>query len=157
VAALLGLSIALTEPASSRAHTLDNNYIAHGASNTDTQVGATVIALTQETGPQSRSSSQVSRRYISTASWYRHGRITANGERYDPRNLTAAHKTLPFNTLVRLTNPETNSTVVVRINDRGPYIRGREFDLSMRSAQILGFVDKGVTRLIVEVLKENKT
>jgi len=87
------------------------------------------------------------------ASWYRHGRITANGERYDPNGLTVAHKRLPFNTMVRFTNPENGRSVIARVNDRGPYIRGRDFDLSMRSAQLLGFYEKGVVRLEVEIIR----
>lgn len=67
------------------------------------------------------------------ASWYGpgfHGRKTANGERFNTNEMTAAHKTLPFNTLVRVTNLDNGSSVVVRINDRGPYVRGRIIDLS---------------------------
>jgi rare lipoprotein A len=95
----------------------------------------------------------VMRRYQAVASWYRHGKVTANGERFDPNGLTVAHRTLPFNTMVRLTNPETGRTITVRVNDRGPYIRNREFDLSLRSAQLLGFQDRGVVRLNVEIIK----
>ena len=90
-------------------------------------------------------------RYI-IASWYRHGRITANGERYDPNGLTVAHKRLPFNTMIRFTNPENGLSIITRVNDRGPYIRGRDFDLSARSAQLLGFYEKGVARLDMEII-----
>ena len=90
-------------------------------------------------------------RYI-TASWYRHGRITANGESFDPNGLTVAHKKLPFNTMIRFTNPENGLSIIARVNDRGPYIRGRDFDLSFRSAQLLGFVEKGVVRLDMEII-----
>jgi rare lipoprotein A (peptidoglycan hydrolase) len=91
-------------------------------------------------------------RYI-IASWYRHGRITANGERYNPNGLTVAHKSLPFNTMIRFTNPENGISVIVRVNDRGPYIRGRDFDLSVRSAQLLGFYERGVARLDMEIIR----
>src|SRR5688500_10020859 len=67
------------------------------------------------------------------ASWYGpgfHGRLTANGERYDMHALTAAHKTMPFNTRVRVTNQTNGKSVVVRINDRGPYVGKRVIDLS---------------------------
>jgi len=90
-------------------------------------------------------------RYI-IASWYRHGRITANGERYDPNGLTVAHKRLPFNTMIRFTNPENGLSIIARVNARGPYIRGRDFDLSARSAQLLGFYKKGVARLDMEII-----
>lgn len=95
----------------------------------------------------------VVRAYRAHASWYRHGRVTANGERFDPNELTVAHRRLPFNTLVRFTNPETGYTLIARVNDRGPYIQGREFDLTMRSAQLLGFIERGVVRLDVEILR----
>ena len=95
----------------------------------------------------------VVRSYNATASWYKHGRVTANGESFIPANLTVAHKRLPFNTLIRFTNPENGQSVIARVNDRGPYIRGREFDLSHGCAIILGIAEKGVARLIVEVLE----
>lgn len=95
----------------------------------------------------------VIRTYTAVTSWYRHGRVTANGERYNPLGLTVAHKRLPFGTMVRFTNPETGDIVIARVNDRGPYIRGREFDLSLGSARALNMVDKGVMRLRVEILR----
>lgn len=95
----------------------------------------------------------VIRTYTARASWYRHGRITANGERYNPLGLTVAHKRLPFGTMIRFTNPETGDSIVARVNDRGPYIRGREYDLSLGSARALNIVDVGVVRLRVEILR----
>lgn len=93
------------------------------------------------------------RRYNARASWYRHGKVTANGERYDPLGLTVAHKTLPFGTIVRFTNPDNGQSVTARVNDRGPYIRGREFDLSLGSARVLGIEQRGVMDLQVEILR----
>ena len=90
------------------------------------------------------------------ASWYGprfHGRQTANGEIYDQMGYTAAHKSLPFGTLLKLTNPKTNKSVVVRINDRGPYIPGRQIDLSKKVAMELGTFQKGVVKLKVEQIK----
>jgi rare lipoprotein A (peptidoglycan hydrolase) len=87
------------------------------------------------------------------ASWYGprfHGRLTANGEIYDQMAYTAAHKSLPFGTLLRLTNEKNNKSVVVRINDRGPYIPGRQIDLSKQVAMDLGTYNKGVVKLKVE-------
>ena len=75
------------------------------------------------------------------ASWYGpgfHGKKTANGERFNTHDLTAAHKILPFGTQVRVTNEQTGKSVVVRINDRGPYARGRVIDLSKAAAQAVG-------------------
>ncbi|MCC6549465.1 MAG: septal ring lytic transglycosylase RlpA family protein [Ignavibacteriaceae bacterium] len=87
------------------------------------------------------------------ASWYGpgfHGRVTANGETYDQEAFTAAHKKLKFGTLLRLTNPKNGKSVIVRINDRGPYIPGRELDLSKGAARELGLIQKGVARIQVE-------
>lgn len=73
-----------------------------------------------------------------TASWYGSGHRTANGERFNPNGLTAAHRTLPFGTRVQVQNPRTGRSIIVRINDRGPFIRGRIIDLSRGSARALG-------------------
>jgi rare lipoprotein A len=81
-----------------------------------------------------------------------HGRRTASGERYDRTALTAAHKTLPLGTEVRVTRVKTGDSVVVRINDRGPFIKGRIIDLSRRAARELGMVNKGVDKVRVEVI-----
>ena len=75
------------------------------------------------------------------ASWYGpgfHGRKTASGERFNPHAMTAAHRTLPFGTKVRVVNERTGRSVVVRINDRGPYAHGRVIDLSRAAAQMIG-------------------
>ena len=82
-------------------------------------------------------------------------RRTASGERFDPSQLTAAHRTLPFGTRVRVTNLENGRRVVVRINDRGPYARGRVLDLSRAAARKLGFVNDGVTRVRLEILRDH--
>ena len=87
------------------------------------------------------------------ASWYGprfHGRLTANGEIYDQNALTAAHKSFKFGTLLRITNPRTNISVIVRINDRGPYIPGRQIDLSKAAAEKLDVINNGVQKLKVE-------
>ena len=77
------------------------------------------------------------------------GRPTASGEPYDPDDLTAASKTLPIGSKVQVTNPTTGKSVTVRINDRGPHIRGRSLDLSERAAEELGITERGVARLKV--------
>ncbi|MBX9685190.1 MAG: septal ring lytic transglycosylase RlpA family protein [Candidatus Obscuribacterales bacterium] len=87
-----------------------------------------------------------------TASWYHEGRKTANGERYRPDGLTAAHKTLPFGTMLEVKNLENNKTVVVRVNDRGPYIRGRGIDMSRGAARELGMLDSGVAPVEYRIL-----
>ncbi|RJP19590.1 MAG: septal ring lytic transglycosylase RlpA family protein [Candidatus Abyssobacteria bacterium SURF_5] len=88
------------------------------------------------------------------ASWYGprfHGRTTANGERYDMFAYTAAHRTLPFGTSIRVTNVRNGRQTVIRINDRGPFIDGREIDLSYRAAQVLDMVDTGLEQVRLEI------
>ena len=89
------------------------------------------------------------------ASWYGrpfHGQATANGERYDMYAMTAAHKTLPMPTHVRVTNLENGRSMVLRLNDRGPFVNGRIIDVSYRSAQLLGFAERGIARVRVEAV-----
>lgn len=89
------------------------------------------------------------------ASWYGPGfagRLTANGERFDPSALTCAHRTLPFGTRLEVTNLENGRTVVVRVNDRGPYAHGRLIDLSAEAARRLGMRASGTARVRVTVL-----
>ncbi len=90
---------------------------------------------------------------IMTASWYGprfDGKITANGEVYDQFAFTAAHKELKFGTLLKLTNLRNEKSIIVRINDRGPYVSGRQLDLSKAAALSLGMVKRGVVKLKVE-------
>jgi len=90
------------------------------------------------------------------ASWYGpgfHGRKTANGERYNQNDLTAAHKKLPFGTKVRVTNLNNNKSVIVRINDRGPYVRGRIIDVSKEAAKELAMLGSGTAPVRVETLE----
>jgi rare lipoprotein A len=80
------------------------------------------------------------------------GPLTANGERYNSGGLTAAHRTLPFGTRVRVTSPRTGRSVVVRINDRGPFIGGRIIDLSVGAARAIGLTSSGVGTVRMDVL-----
>lgn len=89
------------------------------------------------------------------ASWYGpkfHGKPTASGERFDRKGLTAAHRDLPFGTRVRVTNTRNGQAIVVRINDRGPYSRGRIIDLSEGAARKIGMMRAGTARVLVEIL-----
>ena len=86
------------------------------------------------------------------ASFYAEGQMTSNGETFDPEALTAAHKTLAFNTKVRVTNPANGKSVVVRINDRGPYIDGRCIDLSRAAFQAIAPLDLGEVEVRYEIL-----
>lgn len=89
------------------------------------------------------------------ASWYGpgyEGNQTANQEIFDPQKLTAAHRKLPFNTRVRVTDLDTDKNVIVRINDRGPYVDGRIIDLSERAAEVLGMKHKGLAKVRLEIV-----
>lgn len=90
------------------------------------------------------------------ASWYgrsHHGRRTANGETFDMNQPSAAHRALPLGTRVKVTNLANNRMIELRINDRGPYSRGRIIDLSYRAALALGFVEAGTTRVLIETIE----
>ena len=94
---------------------------------------------------------------IGVASWYGkkfHGRLTANGETYNMFDMTAAHKALPLPTVVKVTNLDNGQSIVVRVNDRGPFHDDRLIDLSYGAAKALGFADKGVAPVVVEALDE---
>jgi rare lipoprotein A len=96
---------------------------------------------------------------IGIASWYgrgHHGRKTASGERFDMNRMTAAHKSIELGTIVRVTSLETGDTVKVRINDRGPYLRGRIIDLSDKAARRLGIREAGIARVRVEIFASDQ-
>ena len=89
------------------------------------------------------------------ASWYGgkfHGRPTASGEKFDKNGLTAAHRTLPFGTKVRVTNRANGRTVIVRVNDRGPFIHSRIIDLSRAAADRIGMITRGTAPVSLEIL-----
>ncbi|MBX9571744.1 MAG: septal ring lytic transglycosylase RlpA family protein [Candidatus Obscuribacterales bacterium] len=81
-----------------------------------------------------------------------HGRKTANGERYDQWGMTVAHKTLPFGTILEVTNPANGKSVILRVNDRGPFVKGRVLDVSTAAAHKLGMVDVGVTSVDYKII-----
>lgn len=91
------------------------------------------------------------------ASWYGqdfHGLSTANGERYNMETLTAAHRTLPLPSAVRVTNLENGRSIVLRVNDRGPFARGRIIDVSRRAAELLGFQNQGTAKVRVDIMPD---
>ena len=107
--------------------------------------------------PNSIESKQLIAQSVGQASFYGNqpgegGPLTANGERYNPGGYTAAHRTLPFGTRVRVTSPSTGRSVVVRINDRGPFIGGRIIDLSVGAARAIGLTSSGVGTVRMEVV-----
>jgi rare lipoprotein A len=86
-----------------------------------------------------------------------HGRKTASGEPYDHNGLTCAHKDLPFQTILKVTNPKTGQSVTVRVNDRGPFTRGRDLDLSYAAAKEIGMLRAGVIPVEVTIIPEEST
>ena len=96
---------------------------------------------------------------IGKGSWYGkrfQGKRTANGERYNMYSYTAAHRTFPFNSMVKVTNLKNGRSIIVRINDRGPYHRGRIIDLSYLAAKKLGYAKRGVAKLKIKLLYRQK-
>ncbi len=94
---------------------------------------------------------------VGQASWYGmkfQGRPTASGEPFDMNDLTAAHRTLPFGTEIRVINEDNGKSVVVRVNDRGPYVGNRVIDLSRKAAEAIGLRAKGVGRVVLQVLEK---
>lgn len=109
------------------------------------------VAPKQQRGPQYD--------IVGTASWYGgkfNGRRTANGEVYNMNKLTAAHPTLPFDTWVEVTNLQNGRTIALRINDRGPFIKGRVIDVSRRAAKRLGFINDGITRVGIRIRRPSR-
>jgi rare lipoprotein A len=86
------------------------------------------------------------------ASFYTEEQLTANGENFNPNELTAAHPTLPFGTRLRVTNVSTGRSVTVRVNDRGPYVPGRIVDVSYSAAETLGIVGQGIAKVKLDVV-----
>jgi rare lipoprotein A len=122
-------------------------------------VATTIFGCSTQPAPQNQyispapsQSTVPSRGRLEVASWYGPGftgHLTSDGEIYNPRELTAASKTLPLGSRVLVTNPSNGRSVVVRINDRGPYVRGRNLDLSRSAARRIGMIHEGVCRVRV--------
>ena len=91
-------------------------------------------------------------KYQGKASWYKDGKKTAQGKKFDHTKYSVAHRTLPFGTMLRLTNVKNGNTIEAIVNDRGPFVRTRELDVSSSAAQALGFFHSGTAKLIIEVL-----
>jgi rare lipoprotein A len=118
---------------------------------------ASATPSVNSTQPPSILSTQPIAQSVGQASFYGNepgegGPLTANGERYNPGGYTAAHKTLPFGTRVRVTSPNTGRSVVVRINDRGPYAGNRVIDLSVGAARAIGLTNSGVGTVHMQIL-----
>jgi rare lipoprotein A (peptidoglycan hydrolase) len=121
----------------------------------DLLIGAGAIAYRHIVAPSQAAAPAPIKQLAGTASWYgQHwrGRPTASGVRFDPNRLTAAHRTLPLDTRVRVTNLQNARSVTVLINDRGPYVGGRVIDLSRAAAHRLGMVKEGLAPVRIKVL-----
>ena len=126
----------------------------HARTSTSRLVAVAVVSLVIWVHPAR--TEMVQRPVIGHASWYGEEfarRPTASGERYDPTKLTGAHRTLPLGSRVRVTNLLNGRSVMVTINDRGPYMRQREIDLSYGAARVLGMVRRGVARVRIELVE----
>lgn len=125
-----------------------------------TLISAALVALLALAGIDAHAgtrSGQSAASQAGMASYYHdrfHGRRTASGAPYNKHRFSAAHKTLPLGTEVRVTDARSGKSVVVRINDRGPYAKGRVIDLSRAAAREIGLTRKGVTRVRLEILRE---
>jgi rare lipoprotein A len=118
--------------------------------------GVSVPRFTSEPGTAAPVRDAATHQLSGIASYYAdefNGRPTANGEQFDMYALTAAHRTLPFNTIVRVTNTENGLSVEVRINDRGPFKDDRVIDLSLAAAQRIGLISKGTGPVILSIIE----
>ena len=105
--------------------------------------------------PRSKFNSKKTK-YSGVSSWYGpqfHGNLTANGEVFDMYGITAAHKEFPLNTIARVTNLDNNKSIILRINDRGPYVDGRILDCSYGAALKLDFSDQGIANVKIEIIE----
>jgi rare lipoprotein A len=152
VAALsLAAALVLFAAASSTAHVEGNGPVSSG--------GQSLVSTALAT-PNTALAKKPIRSFVCLSSWYGpdfDGQLTANGEIYDMYAQTAAHPTLPLGSVVRVVNLRTRKSAIVRINDRGPYIPGRDLDVSYQVARELGFVRRGTARVRVELLKVPKS
>jgi len=118
-------------------------------------VSALVLAFCMQASVARADSENAGDAKVGTASWYGaefENRPTASGERFDPRGLTGAHRSLPLGSRVRVTNLQNGRSVLVTINDRGPFHGRREIDLSFGAARAIGMVQRGLARVLIEPL-----
>ena len=111
------------------------------------------VARKHDPFPSHKTAEESKVKSYGVASFYSGGAKTANGESFNPNELTAAHRTLPFGTRLRVTNVATGQSVTVRVNDRGPFVPGRIVDISYSAAQTLGIVDRGIAKVKLDVVQ----
>ncbi len=115
-----------------------------------------ILNPSNQTSEQTGEYKFTGRQFRGKASYYAdkfHGRKTSSGELFDNNKMTAAHKTLPFGTIVKVTNLSNNKSVIVKINDRGPFVAGRIIDLSHAAAEAIGMIGAGVVEVLVQVVE----
>ena len=100
------------------------------------------------------SSNSIAEDYYGTSSWYKGDKKTAQGKKFNPNKYSVAHRTLPFGTMLKLTNVKNGNVIQAVVADRGPYIKGRELDVSSSAAQALGFFHSGTAKLLIEILEK---
>jgi len=106
--------------------------------------------------PQKKTKFNFKNKYYGVSSWYGpnfHGKLTANGEVFDMYGVTAAHKDLPLNTVAKITNEDNGKNIILRITDRGPFVKNRILDCSMGAAKKLGFYEQGTANVKIEVIE----
>jgi rare lipoprotein A len=136
------------------------SYITNPIETTEAAQRQSVINVSKHHSRVSKSNLRLNNPKHNTASWYGpgfHGKKTANGERYNMYAMTAAHRTLPLSSYAEVTNLKNNRSVIVRINDRGPYIGNRVIDLSYAAAKELGIHKKGLGAVKITPLAFNQT
>jgi rare lipoprotein A len=102
------------------------------------------------------SSNAIAEDYYGNSSWYTSNKKTAQGKKFDPNKYSVAHRTLPFGTMLKLTNVKNGNTIEAIVSDRGPYVKGRELDVSPAAAQALGFFHSGTAKLLIEILDKKE-
>ena len=111
------------------------------------------VAVAKKHTPFAKNAAETQVASHGLASFYTEGTQTASGERFDTNELTAAHRTLPFGTRLRVTNVATGRSVTVRVNDRGPFVPGRDVDVSYSAAETLGMVSGGIAKVKLDVVQ----
>mgnify|MGYP003963180031 FL=1 len=128
-----------------------------GTPKTSSSKKSKVLSLSKSSSVKGRSKKKSHRKVMNgVSSFYAedfHGKLTANGEVYDMNDATAAHKTLPLGTVCRVTNIANGKSLILRINDRGPYVKGRILDCSYGAAKKLDFINQGTTNVKIEVME----
>lgn len=116
-------------------------------------IGCLILSVVAaQAGPAAQQASrEQNSKFSGKASYYSLGQKTASGAAFDPTQLTAAHRTLPFGTRLRVTDPKTGKSVIVTVNDRGPFVGKRVVDVSLAAARVLGMIERGVMDIVAEI------